>query len=625
MTYRYNAEVPRTRLRQPAFYNKKRGFVTAIISQFHYTATSSSEITMGGTASVTISINYRSDGTAIVVADAILLCKFDENTGTSPSDSYQNCFLLASNINSSNWTTGAPNVQNNVSALKFNQTGANAEFVVFTPSHLNYMPYGNPYTIATWIKVDNINTAELQIIAAMASNSSASFLIGIVSGIIIAFYKDDANETGCIYVLNETDHQGKWFHLAVTFMDPTTKIYINGVLVATYDNTVALNTNYPGLNLFLLGGGTDTGFEFHGTLDDVRMYARALSANEINRISYGKEYAIALTTVDLKQQVDATQIVISGISSVRLTSSYNVVTSDIALSGISSLRNSYNYNTNTTQIVISGISSVRLTSSYNVVTSDIALSGISSLRNSYNYNTNTTQVLLSGISSIVCNYHYNVSTTDVLIAGNASFRRLSDYYFIASGSVILSGQSVERVSGYYKPSGGVVCGGELLVNRSYSFIGSSGCSLSGQSKERITLHYNPSGGITCAGGLVISEIHVASGGITLSGQALAAFFSPFDDNFGFIFQIDYDYLNILSLIIKDYYVEVYDDLLETFGVLEDKIETLNFKASKKEESKSVAVNESPVIYAQALQPRERRKTSIAEYAKQVKNNYKEVV
>ena len=583
MTYRYNAEVPRTRLRQPAFYNKKRGFVTAIISQFHYTATSSSEITMGGTASVTISINYRSDGTAIVVADAILLCKFDENTGTSPSDSYQNCFLLASNINSSNWTTGAPNVQNNVSALKFNQTGANAEFVVFTPSHLNYMPYGNPYTIATWIKVDNINTAELQIIAAMASNSSASFLIGIVSGIIIAFYKDDANETGCIYVLNETDHQGKWFHLAVTFMDPTTKIYINGVLVATYDNTVALNTNYPGLNLFLLGGGTDTGFEFHGTLDDVRMYARALSANEINRISYGKEYAIALTTVDLKQQVDATQIVISGISSVRLTSSYNVVTSDIALSGISSLRNSYNYNTN------------------------------------------TTQVLLSGISSIVCNYHYNVSTTDVLIAGNASFRRLSDYYFIASGSVILSGQSVERVSGYYKPSGGVVCGGELLVNRSYSFIGSSGCSLSGQSKERITLHYNPSGGITCAGGLVISEIHVASGGITLSGQALAAFFSPFDDNFGFIFQIDYDYLNILSLIIKDYYVEVYDDLLETFGVLEDKIETLNFKASKKEESKSVAVNESPVIYAQALQPRERRKTSIAEYAKQVKNNYKEVV
>jgi parallel beta-helix repeat protein len=94
----------------------------------------------------------------------------------------------------------------------------------------------------------------------------------------------DGNEP--YWIIGETDSQddyyvaaegaapvGLWNHLAVSFYNKTATTYLNGVLIQTKAVT---NSS---LTLSRIGGRT--GVFFNGTIDDVRIYDRALSKEEI--------------------------------------------------------------------------------------------------------------------------------------------------------------------------------------------------------------------------------------------------------------------------------------------------------------------------------------------------------
>ena len=72
---------------------------------------------------------------------------------------------------------------------------------------------------------------------------------------------------------------GEWTHLAATYADEQSTMYVNGFLVGTGTNPISLNTAQP----LRIGGGASEGpgdYFFVGLIDDVRIYNRALSAGE---------------------------------------------------------------------------------------------------------------------------------------------------------------------------------------------------------------------------------------------------------------------------------------------------------------------------------------------------------
>jgi Concanavalin A-like lectin/glucanases superfamily len=71
---------------------------------------------------------------------------------------------------------------------------------------------------------------------------------------------------------------GRWNHLAVTYDGEALRIYVNGELAAVRDRTGLLPLAAGPL---LIGGDRRRGHAFRGAIDDVRVYGRALDADEI--------------------------------------------------------------------------------------------------------------------------------------------------------------------------------------------------------------------------------------------------------------------------------------------------------------------------------------------------------
>jgi hypothetical protein len=72
---------------------------------------------------------------------------------------------------------------------------------------------------------------------------------------------------------------GTWTHIATTYDGATQRLYVNGTLVATRAQTG--NIAVSGGALRIGGNNAWAGEFFQGLIDDVRVYRRALSAEEI--------------------------------------------------------------------------------------------------------------------------------------------------------------------------------------------------------------------------------------------------------------------------------------------------------------------------------------------------------
>jgi len=69
-----------------------------------------------------------------------------------------------------------------------------------------------------------------------------------------------------------------WTHLAVTYDRATLRLYINGVQISSVARTASIATS---TNPLQIGGDSIYGQYFQGTIDEVRVYNRALSQTEI--------------------------------------------------------------------------------------------------------------------------------------------------------------------------------------------------------------------------------------------------------------------------------------------------------------------------------------------------------
>ena len=161
-------------------------------------------------------------------------------------------------------TSGRDNSSN--SAYYFDGNGDYLEYDTSIPSL-------SSYTITLWAKPDSTGTYE----AMFASYNDASFGFQIDLDSSNNFHIRKASSTGGNITLSSAT-LGSWTFIAFTYDGTDSKCYINS------ESPVSDSGGTTEFNLFRMGRNRNGNTYFKGSIDELRIYNRALSANEIQAI-----------------------------------------------------------------------------------------------------------------------------------------------------------------------------------------------------------------------------------------------------------------------------------------------------------------------------------------------------
>ncbi|HUX35644.1 MAG TPA: LamG domain-containing protein, partial [Candidatus Paceibacterota bacterium] len=191
--------------------------------------------------------------------------KFDEGQGTSTQDSSGNGNTGTLSASPPSWVSGKVG-----DALQFNGSTNNVSIPSF-----NYES-NQQYTIVGWINDDGSSQASW--ISKESSWSDGFKFWGVFS----AYYfrvGDGTNAQSLWSNYNTGISNNQWVYLVITRNGSAWSMYLNGQFNSSIANATIGNTNLGGpleIGARLLGP-----WYFKGTIDDVRIYDRALSAAEI--------------------------------------------------------------------------------------------------------------------------------------------------------------------------------------------------------------------------------------------------------------------------------------------------------------------------------------------------------
>lgn len=206
--------------------------------------------------------------------DLVAWWSFDNATQSEVPDQ------SSSHLNAIN--TGAIPVEGKIGkALEFD--GKSVLQVDYQPI-LDSFPKG--VTISAWMKKDT--ASYWNTIVSREIGSGWSEYVGLAVHQNHALFSIDPDGTNYKNVKDESLIQpGIWYHLAGTFDNDTFKLYINGKLIRS--DACKSPLHFQDQNPLLIGGNSNNQNQslvdcFKGTIDEVRIYKRALSLEEINQL-----------------------------------------------------------------------------------------------------------------------------------------------------------------------------------------------------------------------------------------------------------------------------------------------------------------------------------------------------
>jgi len=189
---------------------------------------------------------------------------FNEGTGSTVADASGNGNV--GTVTNGAWATGRFG-----SALSFNGTNSIVQVASSTSLSLT-----SAMTLEAWIQ----------------PTATQSGWRTIMQRQVDAYFLNASNDSGPLlpsgggtfagtvaYVIGPTPSPvGSWTHIALTYDGATLKLYVNGALASSAARSGAIQSSTTPL---WIGGNVPYGEYFHGLIDELRIYNRALSATEV--------------------------------------------------------------------------------------------------------------------------------------------------------------------------------------------------------------------------------------------------------------------------------------------------------------------------------------------------------
>ena len=226
---------------------------------------------------VFVMVGLASPAIAQASSDAVLILHFDEGSGTIAKDSSGSG--NDGTIYGATWVSGKYG-----KALSFDGVD---DYVDTTLNPANDIGDGNPFSIEVWINLTGYaGDSYVTLVSADEGTERFYFRIKSNNNPFIGL-GDGHNETSGVPITLNT-----WQHCVVTYDGSNAKVYVNAG--APWDSGNIGSKNFGSANTRIGRSVTDSR-EFNGIIDEVKVYTRALPAEEIKAHYEGKKPALTLT------------------------------------------------------------------------------------------------------------------------------------------------------------------------------------------------------------------------------------------------------------------------------------------------------------------------------------------
>jgi len=224
--------------------------------------------------------NWNAFGGNVPLSGLVGWWNFDEGSGTSAADSSGNGATGTFNGSPlATWTTSGKIG----GAVVFD--GSNNTIITGTRTYFDQAPF----TVSVWVKYNALPSSNANGMTLVEGGISVSpytvwelYSLGPSNDIVMIVY--DSGDVQHSIASNSAVSTGQWYHVVATVDSSyNIKLYINGVQQTATANSGSMYSAATFLNISAYsGGGT-----FNGTIDDPRVYNRALSASEVWRLYNG--------------------------------------------------------------------------------------------------------------------------------------------------------------------------------------------------------------------------------------------------------------------------------------------------------------------------------------------------
>ncbi|HCK93515.1 MAG TPA: hypothetical protein DHW71_11025, partial [Gammaproteobacteria bacterium] len=224
---------------------------------------------------------------------------FDETSGTTAADATDNNFdVTLNNATNEAWSPAIFN--NGLTFDGFDDYITGDALTAFSPTD---------FSVSAWIKTSATDTSGGEII-----NIEEDIVFRVQpDGKLVGFHRTSGGLNNIVGNANVLDNQ--WHHIVFTQDSSTTtnntKIYVDGVLDSTASTAAHVDQNLNAPNITI--GSFAFDFNYNGSMDDLRLYSRTLTADEVammyrraNFVQWDNDAANGLSNTALNWSHDAT-------------------------------------------------------------------------------------------------------------------------------------------------------------------------------------------------------------------------------------------------------------------------------------------------------------------------------
>jgi hypothetical protein len=146
--------------------------------------------------------------------------------------------------------------------------------------------FTNQFTFSGWINV-NENTDHQSIYLRQGADYTKTWILKMAKSNEIRVYNENSNYASSNVVLTNTNHLNQWFYLNVTISGKLVKVYINGKKI--HEETIGAAFSWTNsMHYFGFSGNTgNQPYPFIGTLDDIAIFNRAITDQEVTALYNG--------------------------------------------------------------------------------------------------------------------------------------------------------------------------------------------------------------------------------------------------------------------------------------------------------------------------------------------------